>query len=220
MNLTYVLEQLELNRQQGVLQNLVADTKNEENTGSTFEEHFLQLLIKFYKLTELKNLTPTEKKRIDSRATPKAHIYQGEGGVVVLHFPKSSPDFLIIYPDGRYLGVELKSSFGDATEPTFNAGLNDGEKVRSIFYLYYKHSTNELILRHGEQFFPKSASDALDAINEQVEALLTTLTAEYKEQLGIYSPWYPRRTKYQSNSGLWDFCPKLHAEALDLLSKV
>lgn len=217
------INKLQSDKDNRILLSLVADTKNTENTGETFESHYLSKLIKEFDLTELKGLSESQKKRIDKRATKSSTVYKGmckDGkDVYLLHFPKSSPDFLIVHPF-KTISFELKSSIGTATEPTFNAGLNDGNKVRSIFYLYYKQSTNELILRAGDQFFPQSASDALDDINTEVEKLLSELTKKYSNELGIYSPWYPRRTKYKSNSGLWEYCPKLHSEALDLLSKV
>lgn len=199
------------------------DTKNRENTGTTFESFCLDKLTRLFNLTPL-DVSLSRKKSIHPKGTDKSVLYQGTTSdgddVFVFDFPKSSPDFLVVHPaSGKSLGIECKSNFTDASDPTFNAGLNDGDKVRHTIYLFYSQVRNQLIVRSGEQFLPSTVSTALDEIDEKVSAYLSQLTDQYKDQLGLYRPWYPRRTKYETTSDLWTFSHELQELALDWACK-
>ena len=217
-----IVQQLNTDVAANKLTNLVADTKNEENTGSTLEDHILDVLIQEFSLSPVER-SLSQKKKIDKRATKGCSVYLGkcaDGLIIhVFHFSKKSPDFLIVHPY-MSVGIEAKSSFDNADAPTFNGGLNKGDEVRDTFYVFYKHHTNELVYRTGEQFLPKTASAALDAIHLEVESLLNKLVSEHQQQLGIYTPWYPRRTTFTSTTNLWSSIPTLQQEAVDWLCKV
>lgn len=205
------------NREELKQKNIISDTQNTHNSGQTFESYILiDCLTPRFNLKKL-DLTTKQKKKIDSRATDKCHIYKGSfnGEVVyVIDFPQQTPDFIIILGDHVIdFYLETKSIFSNSSQPKMNAGLNNPEKTHRTLYLVYKQNENRVIIRHGTQVLCEEGAKAIKEIRELQEQFVKSQYAILSKANLKYQP--ALRFEFDTPED-WGYCKQKEKEALDI----
>ena len=217
--LRVILENLnsDENREELKQKNIIPDTQNTHNSGQTFESYILlDCLASRFDLKKL-DLTTKQKRKFDSRATPKCEIYKGSfnGEVVyVIDLPKQTPDFIIILGDHVIdFYLETKSIFSNSQLPKMNAGLNKPQKTQRTLYLVYKQNENKIIIRHGTQVLSEEGTKEIKRITELQEEFVKQLSPSLSKVNLKYQP--ALRFEFD-NAEEWEYCKEKEKEALDI----
>lgn len=194
---------------------LASSDKGSDNQGHSFEDKVVDAFTAVFALHELQ-LTANEK-RNNYNTTPGATVYAGfakDGEVVTLiRLPKGVD--LTLYYKGNELPIELKSANADC--PKFNAGLNDGDRVRDEVIIFHSRKSHYIQIVAGFELLPEEASEAFDAIERRIRLLMRQAQLEFKDAIDGFKLEYPRRQELTSKALLFKPNPTIFAQGVEYM---
>jgi len=203
---------------EGEYDKLASSDKGTDNQGHSFEDKVVAAICDEFGLSETTYTPKTKRELFGDIGTSSAIIYDGGhcsdcNPVWLVRLPKGV-DLTLIY-EGKHLPIELKSSNSDA--PKFNAGLNDGDRVRDEVILFHSRKSRYIALVRGDELLPKEASDAFDEIERRIRVVMAESSEEFADVIEGFKLEYPRRQELKGKQELFKPNPEIFARALDFM---
>lgn len=203
--------------ERGDYNSLASSDKGSDNQGHSFEDKVVEAFTTVFAFTELE-LTAREK-RLQYNTTAKATIhtsFDDEGiPITLIRLPKGV-DLTFIYKD-IHLPIELKSANADC--PKFNAGLNDGDRVRDEVIIFHSRKSQYIQIVAGNDLLPKQASDAFDEIEKRIRQVMADASIEFATQIDGFKLEYPQRQELTSKAELFKPNHTIFSSGVDYMCK-
>ena len=216
-----IVTALRNNCESGQYDQLVSSDKGTDNQGHSFEDKVLELFTNEFGLQRMNGLTLKEKQKlVGDYGTTKSILYQGKcskGKKVLLVRSSKKVDFVLYY-EGKYLPIELKSANGDY--PKFNAGLNQGEQVRKEVIIFHARKSRYITVVSGEELLPKAATDAFEEARRRIRVAQQQAERDLAIPLSGFKLEYPQRQELtQSKRSLFAKNPQVLARGVAFMCK-
>lgn len=217
-HLTNIISRIVTECQNGEYDSLASSDKGADNQGHSFEDKVVAAFCDEFGLSQTNYTNKQKRDLYGDIGTPGAIVYDGGhcsdcNPVALVRLPKGV-DLTLIY-EGKRLPIELKSSNSDA--PKFNAGLNDGDRVRDEVILFHSRKSRYIALVRGDELLPRQASEAFDEIERRIRAVMATASVEFADAIEGFKLEYPRRQELTTKQELFKPNPEIFARALDFM---